>query len=387
MKKGLRFIAAVLILASLGIWFLPIVEADVVGVRVSIVDVFKVGIGYYNKESLEAISYASIQPFIEPYVWYIAGAAGFVVVEAILSAVLRKRAAYITSMIISVINIGAYAALFFILKEKFGEVEKVLIQFSADEMIKLSYLTLYAWIAIYALVFILSMIGIILWRKPRETDSEDIYLEQISRVEAQRAQRRSAKKPQDNYQEEARSQRPNQRQSAQAAYREQPVQPQMPEQPYTDRKPSGIRQEEMRREQDPSVWGPSQKRSTGSASGQLRTGAARTPEVKPEASSEFTGAVSGESGLYAGRIYSLKDKKEVFFTMNEKNAVLSPYEEEGAAAGIYYIKEYGEYCAEPFEKNTVFLESGQPLGKGRQYYLRRGTKIYIGDRDNSFTLV
>lgn len=350
MKKGLRFIIAVLILASLGIWFLPIVEADVVGVKVSIVDVFKVGIGYYNKESLEAISYASIQPFIEPYVWYIAGAAGFVVVEAILTAVLRKRAAYITAMIISVINIGAYAALFFILKEKFGEVEKVLIQFSADGMIKLSYLTLYAWIAVYALVFILSMIGIILWRKPRETDSEDIYLEQISRVEAQRAQR------------------------------------QMPEQPYTDRKPSGIRREEILREQDPSAWGPSQEKSTASALAQQQAGAVRMPGVKPDASDEFTGAISGESGLYAGRIYSLKDKKEVFFIMNDKNAVLSPYEEEGAAAGIFFIKEYGEYCAEPFEKNTVFLESGQPLGKGRQYYLRRGTKIYIGDRDNSFTL-
>ena len=65
--------------------------------------------------------------------------------------------------------------------------------------------------------------------------------------------------------------------------------------------------------------------------------------------------------------------------------MLSPYEEEGAAAGIYYIREYGEYCAEPFEKRAVFLESGQPLGKGRQYYLPRGTKIYVGSRENSFT--
>ena len=90
--------------------------------------------------------------------------------------------------------------------------------------------------------------------------------------------------------------------------------------------------------------------------------------------------------MYAGKVYPLKDKTEVFFFLKEGEAVLSPYEEEGAAAGVYYIKEYGEYCAEPFEKGMLFLASGQPLGKGRQYYLPRGTKIYVSDRKNTFTL-
>lgn len=105
------------------------------------------------------------------------------------------------------------------------------------------------------------------------------------------------------------------------------------------------------------------------------------------AENEFSGAVAGESGLYEGKVYQLSDKKEVFFYMKEDRAVLSPYEEDGAAAGIYYIKEYEEYCAEPFEKGVLFLESGQPLGKGRQYYLPRGTKIYIAGKQNLFTLM
>jgi hypothetical protein len=55
-------------------------------------------------------------------------------------------------------------------------------------------------------------------------------------------------------------------------------------------------------------------------------------------------------------------------------------------AAVYYISEYQEYCVEVNEKLCVFLESGQPLGKGRDYYLPRGTKIYVKDAGNTFTL-
>lgn len=50
MKKGLRFIVALLTLASLGVGFIPVLE--LAGIRVSVVDV-KVGIGYYDKTVLK----------------------------------------------------------------------------------------------------------------------------------------------------------------------------------------------------------------------------------------------------------------------------------------------------------------------------------------------
>ena len=40
LKKGLRFIVALLTLASLGVGFIPVLE--LAGIRVSVVDVFKV---------------------------------------------------------------------------------------------------------------------------------------------------------------------------------------------------------------------------------------------------------------------------------------------------------------------------------------------------------
>ena len=335
MKKGLRFIIAFFTLASIGTWFLP--AAEVMGEKISIADVLvKAGIGYFDRSGIDAQMYGFLQTYLGFYVWFIAGAAGLVLIEAVLIAVLRKRAAYITALIISVINIGAFLGLFFLFRMKLGEVEAVL-----GGLVKISYIVLAAWTAVYALNVILAIIGIILWRTPGETDSEEIYLEQINRAEAERARRRQAQEQKN-------------------------IQPDMPrqgQQVYNAQPPIGAPQttDGQKEAQEPSAWAPP-------AGG-------------------FFGAISGESGLYSGKVYRLRDKKEVFFIMEGESAVLTPYEEEGAAAGIYYVSEYGEYCAEPLEKNMVFLDSGQPLGKGRQYFLPRGTKICIGSRANSFILV
>lgn len=336
MKKGLKFIIALLIAGSLGIWFLPVMETAVKSV--SVADVFKIGMGYYDRNSMLTELYAFIQSRIESYAWLIAGAAGFVVVEAILTAVLRKRAAYIMGIIVSLINAGAFLALFFVLEDRFTELEHLFTMYIGDNLIELSYLELFAWLAVYALVLILSVIGLILWRKPRETNEEEIYLEQIQRAEAERARRQSAQNQSGNYSQ-----------------------------------PDGFQKEK------PSAWAPPEEKETALPVEQSMADTA--------AENEFSGAVAGESGLYEGKVYQLSDKKEVFFYMKEDRAVLSPYEEDGAAAGIYYIREYEEYCAEPFEKGVLFLESGQPLGKGRQYYLPRGTKIYIAGKENLFTLM
>jgi len=359
-KKGLRFIIALLLLGSLGIWFLPILQAA--GTEISVVDVFAVGMGYYDRNGLEGVLYASVQTYLESYAWIIAAAAGIVVMETVFVCALRKRAPYILAIFISLINSAAFAALFVVLNDKFGEIERALISISAEGILSVSYVTLYAWLAVYALVFIFSVIGLILWRTPRERNREEIYLEQISRAEAERAHRRSASL----HQPEPR--------------REQPVRQHQPDtrhqgnQEYWNPAP-------FQREEEPSIWAPEEKENITPAAEAVHPQTARE-----SAAEEFAGAIACEGGLYAGKVYPLKDKTEVFFLLKEGEAVLSPYEEEGASAGIYYIKEYGEYCAEPFEKGMLFLASGQPLGKGRQYYLPRGTKIYVSDRKNTFTL-
>lgn len=373
MKKGLRFIIALLTLGSLGIWFLPV--AKLAGIEVSVIDVFMTGIGYYDKNSLEGVVYAAAQPYVEPYMWIIAAAAGIVVIEAILAAVLRKKAAYGMGIIISLVNSGAFVALYIILNNELGEIKKWFGLVQMDGAVSLSYVPLYAWIAVYALILLLSVIGIILWRKPKKKDAEELYLEQISRAEAERARRQAAPERREapaymGYPEHRYEQTPGNGRQMNRRAEPVPVAPEdywHPAEFQQDEKPLETPQQENRDE----MWAAK---------------AEQARENEPDAAGSFEGAVVCESGRYAGKAYPLEDKKEIFFFLREGEAELAPYEAEGAAAGVYYISEYGEYCAEPFERNMVFLESGQPLGKGRQYYLPRGTKIYISAKNNIFTL-
>lgn len=101
----------------------------------------------------------------------------------------------------------------------------------------------------------------------------------------------------------------------------------------------------------------------------------------------FEGAVKGESGLYKNLIYKLKDKRIVFICEENSQIFWSDEKEIKLLAEVYFVKEYREYCITPKEMRCCFLESGQPLGKDRTYYLPRGTKILIYDNKNSFELV
>ena len=101
----------------------------------------------------------------------------------------------------------------------------------------------------------------------------------------------------------------------------------------------------------------------------------------------FEGAVKGESGLYKNRIYKLKDRMLVFVCEENNQIFWSDANESKLLVEVYFVKEYREYCITPKEMRCCFLESGQPLGKDRTYYLPRGTKIFICDNKNSFELV
>lgn len=108
--------------------------------------------------------------------------------------------------------------------------------------------------------------------------------------------------------------------------------------------------------------------------------------IQTNCEQDFTGVLLCDIKEFRDKAYPLKDKTEVFIYDENKRLLVKNYETVGKLVGIYYIKEYEEYCIEPFEKMYVFLESGQPLGKNRQYYFSRGTKIYIKNRTNMYTL-
>lgn len=99
----------------------------------------------------------------------------------------------------------------------------------------------------------------------------------------------------------------------------------------------------------------------------------------------FTGAIIGTGDIYNGYVFSLEDRIQVFF--EKKNKQIDVVKNMlYAVASIYYIKEYEEYCIKPLESRTIYLSSGQPLGKGKYYYLPRSTDIYIEEEVHSFKL-
>lgn len=108
---------------------------------------------------------------------------------------------------------------------------------------------------------------------------------------------------------------------------------------------------------------------------------------KPEKRQKpFYGAITGETGIYASKILFLEDRVPVYFCREGQQLTVLPRPSGEAAAEVYYVAEYREYCVKPYQRLTVFLESGQPLGAGREYYIPRGMRIYFEDRDQSFVL-
>nr|WP_317377808.1 hypothetical protein [uncultured Faecalimonas sp.] len=101
---------------------------------------------------------------------------------------------------------------------------------------------------------------------------------------------------------------------------------------------------------------------------------------------KFYGAVAGESGMFQNMAYPLQERQELFFQWTEGQITTELYKSQESLAGIYFIPEYQEYCVEVFARVSVFLESGQPLGKDRRYYLPRGTEIYMKDDQGMFKL-
>lgn len=101
---------------------------------------------------------------------------------------------------------------------------------------------------------------------------------------------------------------------------------------------------------------------------------------------KFYGAVAGESGMFQNMAYPLQERQELFFQWKEGQVTTELYKSQESLVGVYFIPQYQEYCVEVFARVSVFLESGQPLGKDRRYYLPRGTRIYIKEEQCMFKL-
>ena len=106
---------------------------------------------------------------------------------------------------------------------------------------------------------------------------------------------------------------------------------------------------------------------------------------------EFWGAIEGMQIPYTGKVFQLNRGKYTYISRENNNIILKTHrDKENCLAKIYYDTNYDEYVVIPEKKCCVYLENGQPLGKGRVYYLPRAMKIVIkneeGLNENMFKL-
>lgn len=323
MKKVLKYIIAVLLVGSFAAWFFPVISA---GVEMNLLKLLKVSFGYYTaQDEIEVLVYGSCFRSFSAYSWWIAAFGGITLLEIFLTTFFRRKLPYIISFIGSVVNCIAVIALLWAADRGLSQLEIYIEETGNTLTGTLQMEPFIIWFGVFALVIILSLLGIWLWGRADRKAADEEY-EDESAASA------------DIYPEEF---------------------------GYDPVYPAG--EEEISVSQD-----------VLSGGGFLNQYGGDTPEKREY--QEFHGAVLGENGRFRGKAYPLKYEEESFFVSDGADISISDREADTAIASVYYAEEYAEYCIRPMRRMSVFLESGQPLGRDRIYYLPRGMKIHVWNR-------
>ncbi len=325
MKEKLKYIVGALLACSLIAGFMPLIEVG--AMKMSVMDILKIGVGNYGDTELIREVMELFKEYLRPSVITVIILIALILAGAFLTVVLDASKAYIAGIAGGVVNNILVIILGVTVKGKMDEVESAFSFFGLSSGIRFHLSTIVLWIILYAVVFGLSVFGMILKNGNKPVGrSQDIMPESLSdRTNPWNA-----------------SQDPK-------------------KQAYLDR----IGQLERERE----------------------AAKKNTPPVREQtAEADFYGAISGGTGIYESKIYPLCEKVQIYFAKVGTDVYITPERGEDAVAGVYYVEEYEEYCVEPYEKNSFFLLSGQPLGAGRCYHLPRGIEVYIGDKSHAFVL-
>lgn len=333
MKSTLKYFVSALFCLSAGIGFMPVLQITVV--KISMIDIFKLQFKAGERLGIFQEAGEIFEEYIENYILLINTLLFVVLFSAVLMLVIPTCQTYYLAIVLSAVINVLVGILWFSVKSKIDNFKEAIIFFSLGKSVNLCYSTAFLWIVLYLLILVLSIVGIVLTRNEemQEQESDGIMIENCN----------IGGNPWQYRQEFTEVQR---------------------NQLHTDR----LRQIEHRQTSD----------NMSAVQGQDN---ARTEDKR-----KFFGAIEGKYGNYSSKIYPLEEKRQIFFVNDNDKIFISKQMEYEVLTGIYYIEEYKEYCLNVLKKNKVFLNSGQPLGQNRTYYLPRGTEIYLQDREYSFRL-
>lgn len=329
MKEKLKYLIALLLLGSVGMLFMPLVKISIV--EFSFMGIMKIGLGNYNTNGISG----EIAPFVHRYfesdVILFACFVTLILAGAFITAIIKGKKAYIAAIVSCVVN--SLAALYICLysKEKIIKVKSTIYFMGMDQYPKLSYSTIILWVISYIVIIALCIVGIALWKTDKFPETTQIMLEKFDLGK-------------DSYESIVN----------------------LEERDMFDERPMGEAENKLEQTSPEYI-------DYGKESSNYRI-------------SDFNGVILGKVGFFEGMAFPLKEREEVFFYRKEGVVLIRDKGKIEDLAGVYYVSEYQEYRINVLKQETVFLDSGQPLGKGRQYYLPRGSEIYITNRENQFIL-
>lgn len=273
MKQKLKYIEAVLMVASIGLFFMPLIEISEVGI--SVIDILKINGGAFDfGGGIEGSILQDVQNYLDSYAPRIFIFLYVIFAEAFNIAILEKKKAFLVAIVGWIINnIVAVGSCIWI-KAKINEVKSAISFFDVSKIIRFCTTTIFLWIVLYVLILLIAIYGI--------KSQEAVQME---------------------------------------------------------------------------------------------------TSVK-----DFNGGVLGASRRFQGVKYLFHESCQIFFQYENGQVQIRKEKGMNSVADIRFFKEYQKYCVEPLEHLSIFLESGQPLGENRKYYLPRGCKIVIKESENTFIL-
>ena len=319
MKEKMKYLVAILIMATICIVFIPIINIG--NVEISIFDIIKVGFMDYGDSMIDQTIMSVIDNNIELYAYILIGLMILILFNTVMVAVLGARNSYgyaiVSGIIVNVIMFAGYSKI----SDELERIEAAIQFFGQEEYIYFCKEPGIVWAFCYGLVLVLSLLGIMLLRiGDKKTEVKEI----------------------------------------------------IPEEFYFEKNP----------------WENKPRKELLQDEKAERYISERIPP--------FYGAIQGKKGMFHNKVYTLDELIPVYFVKKDEAVFLMKYDSvnenirnhmlDEVLAEIYYVPQYQEYVVKPVKKLKVYLESGQPLGKERSYYLPRTTDIYFEDKKWMFTL-
>ncbi len=330
MKKTLKFVNAGVFFLSLAFLFMNMVELAMW--KFSGFNFIRIGFsGASGDQWLDYVLYYA-QEYFQKFSILLIIIAVVAFLGIIFNCLLSGTVAHVLSIAMSFVDMLCVIILYVILVTNISQIDDVLDFLGAGSYTRIAHTTFILWIGAYLLIMVMSVVGLFARDKVKTPVKGEIYPEQFYG-------RKNALKKQP------------------------PV-------------------------QQPPVQLPPLQNGPMQMDDPVKVNPVKPPvQEKPVRSyASFHGAIVGKNPIYAGKALMLEKATRVFFVEDEGNIVTSRYEDEQAVAEVYFADTYQEYCVGAMEKNCIYLASGQPLGKGRTYYLPRGTKLYVKDKKNMFEL-